>query len=48
MIDEEQKKLKGIKGTNKGEKLKQLISYHSKLLEDGLTQDGVEGVCKIH
>jgi len=37
MINEEQKKLKGIKGTNKGEKLKQLTSYHSKLLENGLT-----------
>jgi len=48
VIDEEQKKLKGIKGMNKGEKLKQLTSYHSKLLEDGRTQDGVEGVYNIH
>jgi hypothetical protein len=47
-MDEEQKKLKGTKGMNKGEKLKQLTSYRSKLLEDGLMQDGVEGICDIH
>jgi hypothetical protein len=33
---------------NKREKLKQLASQHSKFLEQGLTQDGVEGVCYIH
>jgi hypothetical protein len=47
-MDEEQKKLKGRKGMNNGEKLKQLTSYHSKFLENGLMQNGVEGVHNIN
>jgi hypothetical protein len=40
--------LKGLKGTNKKEKIKQLASYHSKLLEDGPMQDGVKSVHYVH
>jgi hypothetical protein len=47
-MDEGQQKFKGIKGMNKGEKLTQLSSYHSKLQKNGLMQDGVEGVHNIH
>jgi len=44
----EQKKLKGIKRMNKREKLRQLASYHSKFLKDGLMQNVVEHVHYIH
>jgi hypothetical protein len=35
VITEEQRKLKGIKRINKNKKLKQLASFHLKLLGDG-------------
>jgi hypothetical protein len=38
VMDEEQKKFKGVKVMNKGEELTQLTSYHSKLQKDGLMQ----------
>jgi hypothetical protein len=46
-MTKELKKLKGIKGMNKREKLI-LTSCGSKFLEHGLTQDGVEGIHHIH
>jgi hypothetical protein len=48
VVTQEQKKLKGIKGMNKGGKHKQLAFWHSKFLEYGLTQNGVESVHHIH
>jgi hypothetical protein len=37
-----------IKGLNKGEKQRQLASYHMKFLEDGFLGNGVEGICNAH
>jgi hypothetical protein len=48
MMIKEQRKLKGIKGINKREKMKQLASYCLKPLKNGLTQDVVEVICYIH
>ncbi len=47
-MTKEQRKLKGIKGINKREKIKQIASYCLKLLKNGLTQVGVEVICYIH
>ncbi len=38
----------GIKGPNKREKLKQLVSCHMKFLKYGSTGDGVESIYNIH
>ncbi len=38
----------GIKGPNKGEKLKQLVFCHMKLLKYGSIGDGVESIYNIH
>jgi hypothetical protein len=38
----------GIKRPNKRKKLRQLASYHVKLLEDGFPRDGVEHFCDVH
>jgi len=48
VITKEKRSLKGIKGINKWEKLKQLASHHLKLLEHGLKQDGVENIHYLH
>ncbi len=48
MMTKEQRSLKGIKRINKWEKLKQLASHHSKFLEHGLKQDGVENIRYLH
>ncbi len=45
---EKQTKLKSIIWMNKDEKLKQLASCCSKLLEDELTLSAIEDVCYIH
>ncbi len=48
MVVKEKRNLLGIKGPNKGEKLKQLTSYDEKFLKDGCFKDGVENICNIH
>jgi thiamine phosphate synthase YjbQ (UPF0047 family) len=48
MMTKEQRNQKTIKIMNKREKLRQLTSYCSKLLEDGLIRDGVENICKVY
>jgi hypothetical protein len=48
MVVEEKGNMLGIKGLNKGEKLRQLTSYHMKLLKDGSLGYGVKGICNIH
>jgi hypothetical protein len=48
MVIEEKRNLLGIKGISKGEKLRQLTSYHMKLLKDGSLGYGVKGICDIH
>jgi hypothetical protein len=45
---EEKENLLGIEGLRKREKLKQLTSYHMKLLKDGFLGYGVKGICGIH
>jgi hypothetical protein len=45
---EEKTNLLGIEGLRKEEKLKQLTSYHMKLLKDGSLGYGVKGICGIH
>ncbi len=40
--------LLSIKGLNKGEKLRQLVSYRMKFLKDGSFRNDVEGICDIH
>jgi hypothetical protein len=48
MMTKEQNNLKAIKIMNKKEKLRQLASYCSKLLKNGLMQDGVENTCNVY
>jgi hypothetical protein len=48
LMTQEQKKFKGIKRMNERERQRQPAFQHSKLLEYGLTQNGVENVCYIH
>jgi len=47
-MTKEQRNLKGIKGTNKGGKLKQLTICHLMFLKNGLMQDGVKSIFYIH
>jgi hypothetical protein len=48
MVAEEKGNLLGVKGPNKGKKLRQLASYCMKLWKGGSHKDGVEGVFDIH
>jgi len=48
MMTKEQRSLKGIKGINKWEKLKQLASHYSKFLEHGFKQNDVENIHYLH
>jgi hypothetical protein len=48
MMIKKQGQLLGIKRTNKKEEHRELASYYTKLLEDGLMQDVVKCVCHIH
>jgi hypothetical protein len=48
MMTKEQRQLMGIKIMNKMKKQRQLASCHMKLLEDGLTRDGLKCICHIH
>jgi hypothetical protein len=48
MVVEEKGNLQGIKGLNKGEKLKQLTSCHVKQLKNGSLKNDVESICNIH
>ncbi len=48
MMTKEQRNLKGMKGTDKMELLKLLVSFHSKLLKNGIMWDGVEGIHYIY
>jgi len=48
MVGEKMGNMLGIKGSNKREKLKQLTAYYVKILKDGFSKNGVEGVCNIH
>ncbi len=45
---QEKGNLLGIKGLNKVEKLKQLVSCCTKLLRDGSLGNGVEDIWDIH
>jgi hypothetical protein len=47
MVVKEKGHLLGIKGLNKGEKLKQLTFYYAKLLDDGSFGNGVESICNV-
>jgi hypothetical protein len=47
-MPKKQRKLKGIKRTNKKEKIKQLTSCHLKLLKNGPMRDGLKGVQYVH
>ncbi len=47
-MTKKKRSLKAIKGINKWEKLKQLASHHSKFLEHGLKQDGIENIHYLH
>jgi hypothetical protein len=48
MMTKKQKNLNVIKWMNKEEKLKELVFYCSKLLEDGLTWNGVESIYNVY
>jgi hypothetical protein len=48
MVAKEKGNLLGIKGLNKGEKMKQLTLCHANLLKVGYFGNGVEGICDIH
>jgi len=48
MMTKEQRSLKGIKGINKWEKLKQPASHYSKFLEHGFKQNDVENIHYLH
>jgi hypothetical protein len=48
MVAKEKGNLLTIIGLNKGEKLKQLASYCTKLLKYSFPWNGVEGICNIH
>ncbi len=48
MMTEEQKNLNVMKWTNKEEKLRELVFYYSKLLEDGLKWNGVESIYNVY
>jgi hypothetical protein len=41
-MTKEKRQLLGIKKIDKREKQKQIASHHTRLLEDGLTRDGIE------
>ncbi len=47
-MTEEQKNLNVIKWTNKREKLRELVFYYLKFLEDGLTWNGVENIYNVY
>jgi hypothetical protein len=48
MMTEEQKNVNVIKWTNKGEKLRDFMSYYPKFLENGLTWNGVESIYNVY
>jgi hypothetical protein len=48
MMVKEKGNLLGIKGLSKGEKLRQLTSYHVKFLKDGSLGYAIKGICDIH
>jgi hypothetical protein len=48
MMTKEKRQLMGIKIVGKMEKYKQLASYHMKLLENGLTRNGIKCIRHIH